>query len=135
MPNLTIATPPQMNLPKPFKLEIPPSSKFTQQSLTVTLPSTHYYIQITPTVAPHLLSARQYKLFVTVNGVRLMASNKPFLDSSEMNGVSGGVKQVYETSLLHGVNRIEVEIVAATGGRGGPLEMEKVNVFANLMRP
>lgn len=42
-------------------------------------------------------------------------------------------KQVYDVSLLPGVNRIEVEIVAVTG-RGGTLEVEKTTVFANLMK-
>lgn len=133
LPNLTITTHPQLKISKPYRLDVLPSAEFTQQSLTMQLPATHYYIQIIPTVSPQLMSGRQYKLFVTLNGTRLMASNKDFLSSSgEMNG-TGGRKQVYETALSQGVNRIEVEIVAVTG-RGGTLEVEKLNLFANLLR-
>lgn len=134
LPSLTIKTHPQLKISKPYHLDIPPSAEFTQQSVTVQLPATHYYIQIIPTVSPQLMSGRQYKLFVTLNGIRLMATNKDVLGaiSGEMNGVSSR-KQVYETALSHGVNRIEVEIVAVTG-RGGSLEVEKLNLFANLLR-
>ncbi|GAB7354703.1 hypothetical protein MBLNU459_g5120t1 [Dothideomycetes sp. NU459] len=133
LPNLAITTHPQLSIPKPYRLDIPPSAEFTQQSLTLQLPASHYYIQIIPTVSPQLMSGRQYKLFVTVNGIRLMATNKDvFGANAETNGFVGR-KQVYETALGHGVNRIEVEIVAVTG-RGGTLEVEKLNLFANLLR-
>lgn len=135
LPNLTITSHPQLNLPQPYKLDIPPSKHFTQQSLTIMLPHTHYYVQIAPTVSPQIMSGRQYKLFVTVNGLRLMATTKPFLNGDANGSVTS--KQVYDAALGHGVNRIEVEIVAATGGRGGgtsPLETEKLSIFANLLR-
>jgi hypothetical protein len=48
----------------------------------------------------------------------------------------GGVadrKQVYDTALSPGVNRIEVEVVAVSG-RTGALEVEKLMVFANLLK-
>lgn len=132
LPNLTITTHPQLKLPKPFRLDIPPSESFTHQSLTVQMPAAYHYIQIVPTVSPHLMSGRQYKLFVTVNGARLMAASRPFLNS-DINGGTA-TKQVYETGLLRGVNRIDVEIVASAGRGGTALETEKLSIFANLMR-
>ena len=44
---------------------------------------------------------------------------------------------MYEGSLAQGVNRIEVEVAAAKvdgGVEGKGLDVEKVTVFANLMR-
>lgn len=131
--NLNISSHPQLNHPKPFRLDIPPSADYTHQSLTVMLPSSQYYLQITPTISTQLSSGRQYKLFVTVNGVRLMASAKPLTNGEALAAPPGERKQVYDAPLNAGVNRIEVEIVAVTG-RGGTLEVEKVSVFANLMR-
>ncbi|GAB7346330.1 hypothetical protein MBLNU457_5047t1 [Dothideomycetes sp. NU457] len=129
--NLQISTHPQLNAPKPFSLDIPPSPDFTNQSLTVMLPASQYYLQLKPTVSNALSSGRQYKLFVMINGQRVNASKKPV-----MNGDVGSTaerKSVYDISLSPGVNRIEVEIAAVTG-RGGTLEIEKLNVLVNLMR-
>lgn len=50
-------------------------------------------------------------------------------------------KPLYETRILPGVNRIEIEIVAGMTrgapkvGSGPDLEMEKMTVFANLAKP
>ncbi|KAH0177276.1 Bromodomain-containing protein, partial [Aureobasidium melanogenum] len=128
LPSLVITAHPQLNTPKPFRLDIPPSNKFTQQSITMAIPAAQYYISIIPTVSQRLLMQRQYKLFVTVNNIRLMSTTRDFM--------SGGVadrKIVYDTALNAGVNRIEVEVVAVSG-RNGALEMEKVTVFANLLK-
>lgn len=162
LPNVSITSHPQLPLPKPFKLDVAPSSSYTHQSLTVSLAPSHYWVQIAPTVSQQLLLSKQYKLFVTVNGVRLMATNRGYVNG-EMNG-SATTRQVYDAQLLPGVNRIEVEIAAvnaaataaagaakivhgANGVSGGsetekaaekttrvPLETEKVTVFANLLR-
>ncbi|KAG9696317.1 Bromodomain-containing protein, partial [Aureobasidium melanogenum] len=128
LPSLVITAHPQLNNPKPFRLDVPPSPKFTQQSITMAIPAAQYYISIIPTVSQRLLMQRQYKLFVTINNVRLMSTTRDFM--------SGGVadrKIVYDTALNAGVNRIEVEVVAVSG-RNGALEMEKVTVFANLLK-
>lgn len=129
--NLNISTHPQLNQTRPFRLDIPPSPDFTHQSLTVMLPPSQYYLQITPTVSQQLSSGRQYKLFVTVNGARVTPSSKPIMNGDVISMTER--KSVYDTALSPGVNRIEIEIVAVTG-RGGGLETEKVSVFANLLR-
>jgi hypothetical protein len=126
--SLAITTHPQLNIPKPFRVDVPASKQFTQQSLTMTVPAAHYYISIVPTVSQRLLIQRQYKLFVTVNGARLMGTTRDFL----VGGVADR-KQVYDTALNPGVNRIEVEVVAVSG-KSGALEVEKLMVFANLLK-
>ncbi|KAG8624165.1 hypothetical protein KVT40_009141 [Elsinoe batatas] len=131
LPKIHLSSHPQLNSAKPFKLDIPASPEYIQQSVTVMLPATQYALQATPTVSQQLSSGRQYKLFVTANGVRVSPSIRPMVNGDLTNGVEK--KQVYDISLMPGVNRIEIEIVAVTG-RGGTLEVEKTTVFANLMR-
>jgi hypothetical protein len=128
LPNLAITTHPQLNIQKPFRIDVPASKQFTQQSLTMTIPSAHYYVSVIPNISQRLLIQRQYKLFVTVNGARLMGTTRDFM----IEGVADR-KQVYDTALSPGVNRIEVEVVAVSG-RTGALEVEKLMVFANLLK-
>ena len=72
---------------------------------------------------------RPYKIFVTVNGTRLTQRDTQF------NAEKGERTHVYEGSLAQGVNRLEVEVAAAKEGSDGKgLDVEKVTVFANLMR-
>lgn len=76
-------------------------------------------------------------MFVTVNGSRLTQRDTQF------HADSGKRTHVYEPSLMQGVNRIEVEVAAAeekaeekegSGGAKKGLDVEKVTIFANLMR-
>lgn len=127
LPSVLITTHPQLALPKPTRLNIPASPHFTQQSVTTALPPAHYYLSIIPNVSQRLIAARQYKLFVTVNSTRLMGRTQ------DMLGGDANRKQVYDATLVTGVNRIEVEVVAVTG-KNGALEVEKLSVFANLLR-
>lgn len=120
-------THPQLTVPKPFRLDVPANKQFTQQSLSTAVPAAHYYISIVPNVSQRLLMQRQYKTFVTVNGVRLMGTTRDFLSGG------GDRKQVYDTALIAGVNRIEVEVVAVSG-KTGALEVEKLSVFASLLK-
>lgn len=104
-----------------------------QQSITINLPSTHYYLQIKPTIAQSLLQ-RQHKLFVTSGSQRLHAV--PLIPGHAVDPTN----PLFEARLLPGVNRIEIELIAALpkgapkGPSGQDMELEKVTVFANLMR-
>lgn len=72
---------------------------------------------------------RPYKLFVIVNGARLNQRDTQF------HAESGRRTHVYEGSLAPGVNRIEIEVAAAKPNADEKgLDVEKVTVFANLMR-
>lgn len=192
LPTITLSAHPSLSLPRPFRLFIPASPTLLQHSVTITLPSTHDYLQIVPHVPVALASPpRPYRLFVTVNGVRLIEVAKPSAvgttsasNSTPLNQnppPAGGVAPVapvapvpadsgkekgrprFEGRLVPGVNRLEVEIVAATAGaekskdvttaggtagaqqngqgQGGQpakkerdVEWEKCTIFVNLMR-
>ena len=129
--NLTIATHPMLKLDRHFHLDIPPSPTATQQSVTITLPATHYFLQITPTVASNVLN-RQSRIFVTVNNQRLM--------STQLRAESQDARRsLYDARLIPGINRVEVEIIAGPArgapkiGQGLDIELEKVTVFVNLV--
>lgn len=131
--NVTLATHPDLNIPRHFKMDVLPSPSLTHQSVTLNLPSTHYYMQVTPVVARHVIN-RQHKLFLTVNGSRLQAVPK----------IHGGVidreSQTFVARLLPGVNRIELEVIAALPKgiakdiNGSDFELERISIFANLQK-
>ena len=130
--NLSISTHPGLKIDYHFHLDVPPSSTLSQQSVTINLPSTHYYLRIVPTIA-HNLSHRQSKLFVTANLQRLNPiPQRP--DEADPR------RPLYETKVFTGVNRIEVEMIAGPPrgapkiGAGQDIELEKITVFANVMR-
>jgi hypothetical protein len=129
LPTVILSTHPQLRIPKPYSLAIPPHPSLSQQSRTITLPSTHYYLQIAPTISRELSMGRAYKMFVTVNGTRMTQRDTQF------HADTGKRTHMYEGSLASGVNRIEVEVAAAkVDGDGKGLDVEKVTVFANLTR-
>lgn len=130
--NLSISTHPGLKIKHHFHLDVPPSPTQSQQSITVNLPSTHYYLRIIPTIA-HNLSHRQSKLFVTANLQRL----NPIPQRPEE---ADSRRPLYETRVSPGVNRIEVEMIAGPArgapklGSGQEIELEKITVFANVLR-
>ena len=127
LPNVTITTHPNLRISTPFRLSIDPHETLSHQSTTTTLPSSHYFLQISASVSKELNSHRPYKMFATVNGSRLTQKD------SKHESESGRRTMVYEPSLMQGVNRIEVE-VAAQGEDEKKVDVEKVTVYANLMR-
>ncbi|KAK3714650.1 hypothetical protein LTR37_007630 [Vermiconidia calcicola] len=128
LPNVTIATHPQLKVTKTFSMSVTPHATLSHQSTTTTLPPTHYFMQISPTISKQLSLNRPYKMFVTVNGTRLTQRDTQF------HNETGKRTHVYEGSLAQGVNRIEIEVAAAKLGDERGLDVEKVTVFANLMR-
>lgn len=129
--NLSIATHPMLKLDRHFHLDVPPSPTATQQSITITLPATHYFVQITPTVASNVLN-RQSRIFVTVNNQRLMSTQ---LRAEHQDPR----RSLYDARLVPGINRMEVEIIAGPPrgvpktGPGQDIELEKITVFVNLV--
>jgi hypothetical protein len=129
--SLAFATHPALGLPKPMTVTIPAHPTNTQQSVTVTVPSTHYYFQITPHI-PVGLTNRPYRLFVMVNGLRMSEYIKPGTERVKD-------RPVFDARLERGiVNRIEVEVLAGKGtlGKGGKeeVDLEKCTVFVHVMR-
>lgn len=131
--NVSLATHPALNLLKHFRMDLPPSPTMAQQSITITLPNTHYYLQVKPTIAASLRE-RQYKLFVTSGTQRLQAL--PTIPGHPIDPQH----PLFEARLLPGVNRIDIELIAALpkGAAKGPnaqdVELEKITIFANLMK-
>jgi hypothetical protein len=131
--NLKIGTHPGLNIPQHFKMALPPSDTMAQQSITISLPSTHYYLQIRPQIAKTLMT-RQHKLFVTIGTQRLHAM--PTIPGHPIDPLY----PLFEARLLPGVNRIEIELIAALprgaprGPGGSDVELEKITVFAHLLR-
>lgn len=130
--NLSISTHPGLKIDHHFHLDVPPSPTQSQQSITINLPSTHYYLRIVPTIA-HNLSHSQSKLFVTANLQRL----NPIPQRPEETDPR---RPLYETRVSPGVNRVEVEMIAGPPrgapklGAGQDVELEKITVFANVLK-
>ncbi|MCJ1387426.1 hypothetical protein MMC18_000269 [Xylographa bjoerkii] len=132
--NLTVATHPGLKLENHFHLDIPPSPVLSQQSVTITLPATHYCLQFTPTITP-LLAQRQSKIFVIVNNNTRLNPTPP----SKMADMDPR-RPLYDVRVVPGVNRIDVEMIAGPPrgapkvGMGQEIELEKITVFINLVR-
>ncbi|KAL1604074.1 hypothetical protein SLS60_005666 [Paraconiothyrium brasiliense] len=151
IPKITLNTHPALNLPKPWTVEIPAHKTKTSHSVTIPIPTTHSYLQITPHV-PIAHTNRLYRLFVMVNGNKTFEVNRiPVTagingaSSSPQPGIEAGKKKgepVYEAKLGAGVNRVEVEIVAEKDRKGEKesavpkeqIESEKCTVFLHLTR-
>ena len=130
--NVSIATHPGLKLEKHFLLDIPPSPTASQQSVTITLPKTHYYLRITPTIAA-TLTHRPHRIFVTVGTNRMNPIPQKPEDIDPR-------RPLYEARVIPGVNRIETEVVAGPPrgapkvGEGREIEIEKLTVFANVLK-
>ena len=131
--NLSVSSHPMLRIGRPFRLELPPSAKLTQQSVTVNLPSAHTYLRIIPTISSNVTN-RQSKIFVTASGQRLNPL-PPIPNYSDPN------KPMYDVRLMPGMNRIEVEMVAGPlrgtpkVGTGPDVDSEKISLYVNLLRP
>ncbi|KAL0257352.1 hypothetical protein SLS55_008163 [Diplodia seriata] len=156
LPNIAIHSHPALKLSRPFKFNIPASKSLSQQSITMSLPSSHSSIQIKP-VVPVAQTQRPWRLFVNVNNTRISEVYQPPTQQQQQQqpNSSGSPEKpqqqarekghpIFEARLQPGVNRIDVEVIAGTAPmqvRGQPVpkerdavEMEKCTVFVNLMR-
>lgn len=136
---LNVTTHPDLHIVRPLTLSIPPNPKLTHQSVTVNLPATHNILRVRPTLAQSLQGpmGRPYKIYLTVNGMRIAQRHEPPM----MNGTAGQ-KQTgpsFDVKLMPGMNRLEFECAAAGGNRGvnggrAEVELERICVYANLMK-
>ncbi len=130
--NISLTTHPGLNINRHFRMDLPPAPTLAHQSITLNLPSTHYYLQIKPSMAASLLE-RQHRLFVTSGNQRL----------NPMPAVPGLAidprHPLFEARLIPGMNKIDVELVAALPKgaakppSGQELEFEKITIFAHLL--
>ncbi|KAL2058243.1 hypothetical protein ABVK25_001861 [Lepraria finkii] len=129
--NLNIATHHGLNVTDHFSLNIPASATRTQQSVALTLPFTHYFLRITPTVSSSLMH-RPSKTVVSCGTTRL--------HQIPQTGEPDIRRPIYETRVVPGVNTIEVEVIAGPPrgapkvGSGQEIEFEKFTVFVHLQK-
>ncbi|TVY19201.1 Chromatin structure-remodeling complex subunit rsc1 [Lachnellula arida] len=133
--NLLISTHPGLNIARHFRMEVTPSDVLAQQSITINLPPTHYYLQIKPTIADFLVQPdRQHRIFVTAGTQRLFAL--PIIPNHPIDQRH----PLFDARLLPGVNRIEIEIIAnlprnsPKPANGMDMVKEKITIFANLLK-
>ncbi|KAI9731537.1 MAG: hypothetical protein M1834_004657 [Cirrosporium novae-zelandiae] len=147
--NVTIRSHPGLSLKRAFHLNIPAHPTLSQQSITITVPHTHYYIQIFLDIAPSLQN-RQSKLFVSLTGPNMGVKRlNPSLHPASIPGGNNNGRaesqaptqgqSVYENRIETGVNKLEIEAVAGplrgVPRTGGDIEMERFTVFINLLKP
>lgn len=132
--NLNIRSHDGLQVDEHISLDIPASSTRTQQSVTVTLPHTHYFLKITPTVSRSLMH-RPSKTVVSCS------SQSPQRLQQIPQREGDPRRPVYETRVVPGVNTIEVEVIAGPPrgapkvGSGQEIDFEKFTVFVHLQRP
>lgn len=129
--NLNIATHPNLNIKDHLSLDIPASPTHTQQSRTITVPYTHFFLRISATVSSSLMH-RPNKTIVSCGSSRL--------ESIRQTGETDPRRLVYETRLIPGVNPIEIEMIAGPPrgapkvGSGQDIEFEKFSIFVHLQK-
>lgn len=130
--NLNVATHPGLKIKdQHLSLDIPASPTHTQQSRTITVPYTHFFLRIMPTVSSSLVH-RPSKTIVSCGNNRL--------EPTRQTGEPDPRRPVFETRLVPGVNTIDVEVVAGPPrgapkvGSGQDIEFEKITVFIHLQK-
>ncbi|KAL6715987.1 hypothetical protein ACLMJK_006949 [Lecanora helva] len=132
--NLNIRSHDGLNIKDHFNLDIPASPSRTQQSITITIPHTHYYLSITPTFSTSLLH-RPSKTIVNCNN-----QSDSRLQPIPQKGEPDLRRPVYETRVHPGVNAIDVEVIAGPPrgapkvGSGQEIDFEKFTVYVNLRK-
>jgi hypothetical protein len=131
MPRLVITTHPSLQIENKFFMTFPASATEYQQEIVVNAPSSHFRLQLKPQVASFLeAEQREWKLNVMHETTRLYPSSVSFDKRGE---------PVFDATLRYGINRLEVNIVAALprgmkAPNGLNMEMERFVVHFNLLR-
>ncbi|KAL9110060.1 MAG: hypothetical protein Q9227_005399 [Pyrenula ochraceoflavens] len=123
--NVRVSTHPNINLSSHFRIDMPAHSKKTQQSLTFSLPHTHYYLSVEVNLSKIALS-RVLRLNVMRNGEKVNAS-----DGSNKYGFR----------IFPGMNTVTVEAIAgpavgaaqATKLPMDQIDFEKFTFFIHLL--
>lgn len=117
-----------------FELKLPPHPKLTQRSVTLNIPQGQWRHQLIVSLAASVQQQqRPFKLFVIANGATL-GQSAPLAGTPADPAEAGG--KLYEVNLHHGVNVIQVQVIAGLpkSQSGAEAELEKITIFANLMR-
>ncbi|KAF2459805.1 Bromodomain-containing protein [Lineolata rhizophorae] len=154
--SLSLAPHPGLNVPNRRVITFAASDRRAIQSYTITLPTTHHFLQITPKLTPSILS-RPYKTFVRVNGDKLWETPTP-TPITTMTPAPGAAapspapamglgvtkdrtRPLFEGKLQPGVNRIEVECIAGAATQRAAakvgveqVEFERFTIFVHLLK-
>lgn len=146
MTNLTIRTHPALNSgDRRFEIQLPPHPKLTQRSVTLNIPPGQWRQQLFVSLNPAVQrQQRPFKMFVISNGATLGPSPSPPSPPTQQAPGSpptsaDDTAKLYDVNLHPGVNVIQVQIIAGLAKdqklpNGAEAELEKVTIFANLMK-
>ncbi|KAJ5204080.1 uncharacterized protein N7498_004959 [Penicillium cinerascens] len=125
--NVQIRTHPSLSLQHDLCLDIPPSSTLSQQTITVSLPSSCNLLRVRPTLAAGT-AQRQVKIVALIGMQRLHPSG----DASAL---------AYDIQLDPGTTKVDLEAISGpargvpkSGPPGSDVDYERVTVFFNLLR-
>ncbi|KAI9713764.1 MAG: hypothetical protein M1828_001358 [Chrysothrix sp. TS-e1954] len=123
---------------KPISMSVLPTAQLSQQSITISMPSTHTTLELEPHLSsslaiPSNTDGRPYKLFVACNGKVITPARQRSGDGTT-DSTHDANRLRFEIPLAPGMNRIEVEIVTDSKPPGHGLELERCSIFANLTR-
>jgi len=132
--NLNIRSHDGLKIKDHLSLDIPASASRTQQSVTITIPSTHDFLKITPTLSSSIMH-RPSKTVVSCSTL-----SNPRLQPLPQRGDPDIRRPVYETRVLPGVSAIDVEVIAGPPrgapkvGSGQEIEFEKITLLVHLQK-
>lgn len=142
--NLTVRTHAAIlnNEHRRFEIQLPPHPKLTQRYVTLNIPPGQWRQQLFVSLNPGIQKRqRPFKMFVISNGATLGPSPSPPTPQSTPAPASGhdDNAKLYDVNLHPGVNVIQVQIIAGLAKdqklpNGADAELEKVTIFANLMK-
>lgn len=138
LPAITLTAHPNLHVPDPYIGTVRSDLEVLVHSKTIHIAPTHHYIQIVPHL-PIANTTRPYRLWVTINHMRVSEINRPIGPNGIEREKEKG-RPLYEAKLNPGVNRVEVEVFAAPpppkkGEQEGPPMWEKCTIFLNLTKP
>ncbi|KAJ5806150.1 uncharacterized protein N7503_003752 [Penicillium pulvis] len=125
--NVQILTHPSLSLKEDFRLDIPPSSTLSQQTITIPLSPSHHLLTVRPTLTAST-AQRQVKVVAMMGTQRLHATG----DASTL---------AYDIQLQPGTTKVDLEAIAGpargapkSGPPGSEVDYERVTIFFNLLR-
>ena len=129
--NVVIRTHHGLSLPSHFRLSLPPSPTMTQHSVTISLPSTHYCLLVSPAFVPQE-PGRQVRTFLMLNHRQQTPSSTAKIEDIDPR------RPVYELRPdSDDLNRIDIECIAGLPrgapkvGTGPDFEFEKFTIFVS----
>ncbi|KAJ6013260.1 hypothetical protein N7540_007851 [Penicillium herquei] len=125
--NVQITTHYSLSLKDGFFLNIPPSSKLSQQTIAIPLPASHNLLTVKPTLILGTVQ-RQVKMIAHMGMQRLHPTGEASTPA-------------YDIQLHPGITRVDFEAIAGpargapkSGPPGSEVDYERVTIFFNLLR-